>query len=352
MQLDRIINLLNNVDPFSRQISNHTVIRKEVLRRRRKGFFSKYDNITIKHYDESCDFFDLHIKALDIFKTGYDHFIHRINIKHINSVIKCIKSDKSLGEWNFCPEPNNCFGSMKYYELTDKERNKLQDSHGSNYVNTKDNKFEISQDINVDNKQFFIYKKYDGQGHTTIKICKNCDYKQLLQDGGFFTFSQKSIDAYSITLDDEISSFERDDYFEKNPHLEIAHFESTFRDSFPHFNGGLNRKEDILDMTDEQQKNYFLNVRDTYVDGELFSITFNNFSGVNEPLCYAINGTGFIFINYHDYHNKYAIRKTKNFVMDYIYENDEMNSLGISTGYDYKQNLIDAKHIQSKLKWY
>ena len=354
MELDKIINLLKNVDPFSHEISNHSIIKKEVLRRRRKGLFSKYDNITINHFDDSCNFFEIHIKVLGLLKNDYDHFIHRINKKHIDNVIKYIKQDKSRGEYNFSPGTSwdeiECIGHKTYREFTKKERNRLYDSDGRDYVYNIENTVKIDFELSPDNDQFQLIKYYDGQGNRTIKICRYYeDYNELLRDERFFTFSKRSVEAYNIIdarriqeddfHEDLYNDFDYDKYLDENPHLKIAEFEKFFRESFF---AGMSTKKDVLEMSEESLKSYFLMSRDQYIDGELFSIAFNGY----KPLCFAMNGTGYIFIEYDDFYEKFIIRKTNNYVQDFMYVNDDLIN-----NYNYKQNLVDAQKIVNKLGW-
>lgn len=353
MQLDRIINLLKDVDPFSRQISNHNVIKKEVLRRRRRGFFSKYDNITINHFDDSCDFFEIHIKVLGLFKSDYDHFIHRVDKKHIDKVIRYIKQDNSRGEYNFSPGTSwddiECIGHKTYRNFTNKERNKLYASHGRDYVYNIENTVKLDYCLSSDNDDLQLIKYCDAHGNTTIKICRLYeDYNELLRDGRFFTYSERSVEAYNIIdersseddfHEDLYNDFDYDRYLEENPHLKISVFENIFTESF---GAGINTKKNILEKSKESLEYYFLMSKDKYIDGEIFSITFNGY----DPICFAINGTGYIFIKYNYDNKKFIIRKTNNYVQDFMFETDDL-----VRDYNYKQNIGDALKIVNKLGW-
>ena len=99
MNIDYIKRLLQSSNPYTNEVlsfdskdfyPNMKISKREVLRRR--GFFSRYDNIIINHFEPPYDCFELHIKALDtVGGSYYNHSIHLIENQDLDKVVDHIK---------------------------------------------------------------------------------------------------------------------------------------------------------------------------------------------------------------------------------------------------------------------
>ena len=341
-------NIINQPIPyFSTDLYPDAEISKtEVIRRR--GFFPRYDNITISHFKHPYDFFELHIKSLNSISKGiYNHFIHVIENKELDKVVDHIKLDKSLGDYNFQAgppwDPVSCLAHKNYDEYTKKEKSRLIESHGKEFVHENENEIKIDYNVLLDDDNIEMIKNFDGLGNVTIRLCRWYEkFDDIIKSGRFYSFSNRSAEAWDMKedyLDDRWDDGHSLDtynaYLEENPNDRFVSGEIGI---IPNLLGMATKKE-ILNFTEERQR---VMVGSILPIGEIFSITFNS---KGDAICMAIEGTGYVFIGV--YRDKFLIRETTNYVQEARFA----NSIPINRDHDFKQNLIDANNLCRDLGW-
>ena len=137
----------NELFPYdSEKICLGTIVDREVIRYR--GFFPKYENIIINHYEPPFNCFEVVCKTKNSFDENFDYKRHLIDNKYLDKVVSHLVRNKKWGKEDFHIPPGDICINHK----------------------TENSYTEIEYGANNDVYKTEVVKTFDSSGSLTIKL--------------------------------------------------------------------------------------------------------------------------------------------------------------------------------------
>ena len=121
----------NELFPYdSEKICLGEIVNREVIRYR--GFFQRYENIIINHYESPFNCFEVVCKTKNSFDDGFVYKRHLIDNKHLDKVVDYLVKNKKWGKEDFHIPPGDiCISHKDESSYTKIEYGSNEDKYGT-----------------------------------------------------------------------------------------------------------------------------------------------------------------------------------------------------------------------------